>query len=251
MNKQKHFYLIRGLARESRHWDDFPRELLKHFPDARLSTLDIPGAGELVDSPTPLSVRAMPEAMHRKYTQQRKDGEQAILIAVSLGGMIATAWMQQYPEDFSRAILMNTSLGGLSRFYHRLRPSALIHLARTPVRNIHEKEAHVLRLVCNNKDRFDKTLGLWVRLASESPISTSNALRQLLAAALYRGESSRPRCEILLLGSTNDRMVNIKCSRTIAKAWKVPLVEHPQGGHDLSSDHPEWVALEVKKFITA
>jgi len=56
MNKQKHFYLIKGLIREAEHWGEFPKILKEQFPEAKISFIDIPGAGEFVSHKTPLSV---------------------------------------------------------------------------------------------------------------------------------------------------------------------------------------------------
>jgi len=36
-------------------------------------------------------------------------------------------------------------------------------------------------------------------------------------------------------------LVKSSASRRIAERWKVPLIEHPQAGHDLSLDDPQWI----------
>lgn len=249
MNKQKHFYLIRGLVREHLHWHDFPELLLGLYPNAKITMIDIPGAGEYLSVTTPLSVKGMVEIMHRKYLANHTEGEESILVAVSLGGMIGCAWMKEHPEDFHKAVFINTSFGGYSPVYHRMRPSAFIYLSRVVLLSGREKEAHVLKLVSNNKARFDKTLDHWDMVHQKRPIAGATTVRQLLAAVAFSVGPFSPSIPVYLIGSTHDRMVNIKCSRIIAKKWNAPLVEHPQGGHDLTSDYPEWVAEEISKFI--
>jgi pimeloyl-[acyl-carrier protein] methyl ester esterase len=249
MIKQKHFYLIRGLVREARHWDDFPEQLLVHFPEAKITTIDIPGAGEYHSSPTPLTIRSMTNLMRKKYLFSRGKEEQAILVAVSLGGMIGCEWIKRYSLDFEQGCLINTSFGGFSPPYHRLRPQALLHLMQVPFFRGKSKEAHIVKLICNNKLRYDQTVELSYKIRQDRPVSPANTIRQLLAAASFKVKDFTPQIPVYLIGSQNDRMVSISCSRAIAKKWNVPLIEHPQGGHDLTSDDPEWVAEQIKILI--
>ena len=53
----------------------------------------------------------------------------------------------------------------------------------------------------------------------------------------------------LLLASRNDGLVDVRCSRGLAAAWKVPLVEHASAGHDIPLDDPEWVAGVVAEGL--
>lgn len=250
MTRQKHFYLIRGLIREARHWGDFPNTLLEKFPGAKLTTIDIPGAGEFYDSPSPLSIRKMVEGMRQVFLQKNSEKEDNILVAISLGGMISAQWMKLYPEDFKEAILINTSYGGLSPVHHRLKPSALSFLLKVPTLKGRAKEARILRLVTNHNQIFDKTLNLWEQIQKDRPVSLSNTVRQLVAAAFFRIGNWKPTLPVLLLGSKLDRMVSIECSRAIQKSWNVPLIEHATGGHDLTADDPVWVSREIHKFLT-
>jgi pimeloyl-ACP methyl ester carboxylesterase len=251
MTKQKHFYLIRGLIREKDHWGQFLIELQKAFPDAKISTFDIPGAGLYYNGLSPLSIKKIVHHIRRDFLEVRQEDESAHLIAISLGGMIAVEWMKKYPEDFQEATLINTSLGGVSPIFHRLLPSALIYLMKVPFLKGRAKESRILRLVSNHKNIFDDTLNLWERIQKERPVSLQNTIRQLLAAATYRPGDFLPKVPVLIVAATQDRMVDVSCSRAIARKWNVPIVEHPTGGHDLTSDAPEWVALEIKKAIAA
>ncbi len=251
MTRQKHFYLIRGLIREARHWGDFPSHLLEKFPGANLTTLDIPGAGEFYNSPSPLSIKKMVEEMRRVYLEKTNPNDENILVAISLGGMISAQWMKLYPEDFKEAILINTSYGGLSPVYQRLKPDALKFLLKVPTLKGRAKEARILRLVTNHNQIFDRTLNLWEQIQKDRPVSLSNTIKQLLAAAFFRIGKWKPEIPVLLIGSKLDRMVSIECSRAIQKAWSVPLVEHMTGGHDLTADDPAWVSKEIHRFISS
>jgi len=126
---------------------------------------------------------------------------------------------------------------------------ALLYLSKVPLLSGRAKEERIIKLVSNNSLHFDKTLELWVKIAKERPVSLENTMRQLLAASVFRVGKFKPLIPVLLLASTNDRMVSIQCSREIADKWKAPLLEHPKGGHHLTSDDPHWVSQQIKNWI--
>lgn len=249
MTKQKHFYLLRGLIREKGHWGQFLNDLRGTYPEALITAIDIPGAGEYFQNNSPLSIREMVEIMRQDFLKQKTDSEESYLVAISLGGMISLEWLRHYPEDFSKAVFMNTSFGGISPVFDRLLPSALAYLFKVPLLKGRQKEGHILKLVSNHQDIFDSTLDLWEEIQQKRPVSLKNTLRQLAAAACFSAKDFTPKLPILLLGSTADRMVSIKCSREISKRWNLPLKEHPTAGHDITADAPQWVCKEIQDFI--
>jgi pimeloyl-ACP methyl ester carboxylesterase len=132
--------------------------------------------------------------------------------------------------------------------FDRLMPSALKTLIKVPALKGRDKEALILRLVSNHNQVFDKTLDLWEKIQKERPVSLTNTIKQIIAAAFFRIGDFRPKLPILILASIHDRMVSVECSRAIAKVWQVPIIEHPTAGHDLSADDPVWVVKEIVKF---
>ena len=248
MTKQKHFYLLRGLIREKGHWGHFLKELKNICPNAIITPIDIPGAGEYYTTPSPLSIKGMVEHMRRDYLKARTENESSHLIAISLGGMISVEWMKNYPHDFEQATLINTSFGGISPVFHRLMPSALSFLLKVPTLKGRAKESRILKLVSNHSDVFDETLDMWEEIQKQRPVSLHNTLRQLAAGARFTVGDFKPTIPIQLLASTKDRMVSIECSRAIARKWSLTLDEHPSGGHDLTVDDPKWVANKIREF---
>ncbi len=249
MTKQKHFYLIRGLIREQAHWGRFLTDLQEAFPDAKISAFDIPGAGIYHTKKCPLSIKKIVDHIRQDYLREKIFGESAHFIAISLGGMIAVEWMKRYPDDFHSGTLINTSLGGHSPIFNRLLPSAFFYLMKVPLLNGRNRESHILRLVSNNKNVFDETLDLWEEIQSERPVNLGNTVRQLVAAATYYPRNFCPKIPLLILAGIQDRMVDVSCSRAIAKKWNMTIVEHTSGGHELTTDAPEWVVREIKKVI--
>ncbi|WP_408096502.1 alpha/beta fold hydrolase [Peredibacter sp. HCB2-198] len=250
MTKQKQFYLIRGLIREKGHWGHFIHHLEEAFPGSKITTIDIPGAGDYFKSPSPLSVSKMVEEMRRDYLKNRDPNLEPNLIAISLGGMITVEWLRKYPLDFARATLINTSFGGISPVHKRLMPKAFFHLLKVPVLKGRVKESRILELVTNHKEVFNETLDSWEVIQRERPVSTANTFKQLLAGACFNVGKFTPPVPLLIIASTKDRMVSVDCSRSIAKKWNLPIIEHPTGGHDLTVDDPKWVALKIKLFAS-
>jgi pimeloyl-ACP methyl ester carboxylesterase len=248
MTKQKHFFLFRGLIREAMHWADFPDTLQEQFPGCSVTTIDIPGAGAFYQQSSPLSVKKMVEKMRQIYLEKFQQGQEPILVAISLGGMIAAQWMKDHPADFEKAILINTSYGGISPVFKRLKPRAFTYLLKVPLLKGRDKEAHILKLVTNHAHIFDKTLHLWDEIQKQRPVSLKNTFRQLVAGGTFRIGNFKPTIPVLILASTNDRMVSVDCSRSISKSWNAPIYEHPTAGHDLTGDDPEWVARKVIEF---
>lgn len=245
---QQHFYLLRGLTRESGHWCEFPIALQKVFPNAKITLLNIPGTGEYFEQTSPWQVSGFVTALRADFLAARESNEEAILIAISLGGMISAEWMRRYPNDFQKTVLINTSFGCLSPWYQRMQPAALFRLITLPSVQASQRERTILKLVSHNPETFEQSANHWDMIRNERPVSLSNSLRQLKAAAGFKLNGWKPSIPVLLIASTNDRLVNVTCSRKIAKTWQVPLVEHSSGGHDLPLDDPGWLADQVRVF---
>jgi predicted alpha/beta hydrolase family esterase len=89
----------------------------------------------------------------------------------------------------------------------------------------------------------------WAGYAQQNPVSRRNALRQLIAAARYEAPVSKPVPPLLILASAQDRLVNPRCSRTLATRWNVTYVEHSTAGHDLPLDDAPWVVRQAMRWL--
>lgn len=243
--------LLRGLARESRHWGDFPRLLRQALPPGdEVLAPDLPGNGSRWRESTPASVEALAQAA-RAELQRRGVRPPVVLLALSLGGMVALQWAMRHPAEVAGCVLVNSSLRGLAPPWQRLRPRALAELLCVTLQgDAHARERRVLRLTSNRPVR-DALVDLWAAHARSAPVSRANMLRQLLAAARFRAPPAPPPVPLLLLASTQDRLASVRCSRAMARAWRVPLVEHPAAGHDLGLDDPAWLAQQAAHWAAA
>jgi pimeloyl-ACP methyl ester carboxylesterase len=242
--------LLRGLTRETRHWGRFPAILHDAVKTDSLLQLDLPGNGALVDQRAPAQVAAMVSFVRLAVSQSSVPGPYRVL-AMSLGGMVATAWAQQYPEEIERLVLINTSMRPFSHMTERLRPQAWPGLLRVALdwRSAREAETGIHRLTCNNRAGLADDLAAWSTIRESAPVSRANALRQLWAAARFDAGTAVPRCGTLILSSAADRLVNPVCSARLAAAWGAVHLQHPSAGHDLPHDDPVWTSEAVGAWL--
>lgn len=244
-----HWVFLRGLIRQHRHWEDFPQRFQAAFPDARIVLLDLPGNGDLYREDSCSSMAEMVESA-REQLQAHVNHEPVNLLALSLGAMIGIEWMERYPEEIRRAVLMNTSLRGMSRFRERLRPATYGAFLRgllfaSPL----EREQLVLELSVNLYPHKQALAEKWAAYARAQPTGFMNALRQLFAAATYTAPPARPHEHVLLLQSLGDHLVDPVCTTRLAECWRWPLVSHPTAGHDLTLDDGDWVIAQIRHWL--
>jgi pimeloyl-ACP methyl ester carboxylesterase len=246
----QNFILLRGLTRESAHWGDFVPLLQTAFPNAKLSLPDLPGAGPFFREASPRTIRGILEKVRAQAIEQEALRKPAILIAVSLGGMVAWEWMLAHPDEIGGAVLINTSLGKISPFYRRLRWQCYGRLyAAAGNREVEQREPALLELLSNREDNYPRIAADWIAIQRARPVSAKNAARQLMAAATYCPEDIKPKPPILLLNSRGDRLVDPGCSEAIARKWRLELHTHPWGGHDLTVDDSGWVVSEIAAWF--
>lgn len=240
--------LLRGLTREGRHWGDFTDQWRKAFPEAEVVALELPGNGVLNGMNSPLNLAAMASHCHDETARLGLQPPFHVL-ALSMGAMVAAAWAEQHPRDLAACVFINTSFGGFSPFYQRMRPHAWPLLARLLLaQTAREQERLIFRLTSNLNLPSDQVVDAWIALRQSCPVRPANALRQLIASARFRP----PRAKVvptLLLASAADGLVDVRCSKAIARRWNCPLALHPSAGHDLPLDDGEWVARQVRVWL--
>ena len=248
--------LLRGLAREARHWGDFSATLADALPGARVIAIDLPGNGERNAQASPLAVAAMVDAARHELAARGADLTPPYhLLALSLGAMVALAWAERYPAEVAGAVLVNTSLRGASPFHHRLRPGNYARLLGVLAATGDLAREHAILALTSRRvrgvDEEAALLARWCAIRRAAPVSAANVLRQLIAAARYRVPRACPPVPLLIVASRADALVDPRCSRRLAERWRLPYVEHADAGHDLPLDDADWLATTMARWLAA
>lgn len=241
-----HWILLRGLTREQAHWGDFAARLGEVFPEHRFHCVDLPGTGVHYRDDSPATVAAIRQQVARQVDHIPRP---FAILALSMGGMVALDWAQHaVPGEIQHLVLINSS-SGFSPPWQRMRPGAWPRILRLLARReLFDRERDILRLTSNR----EVPLALakrWYSIQRQRPVSPRNALRQLTAAARYTPGPHRPMPEALLLASRADRIVHWRCSAALEQRWQWTLKLHPDAGHDLPLDDPEWVIGQLRQWL--
>jgi len=252
--------LLRGLARESRHWGSFVKDLEAAYVEqglaVRIETIDLPGCGRHSEMTASFSIEETAEFVREKFKEilvreveaGLKPAQHRRLIAISLGGMVGAAWISKYPTDFHSSVLLNSSFRGVSRFHERLKWTSwprFVQIVKSP--DVESRERQILDWISNRPERRKEVLDSWIQIQHSRPVSKLNLTLQLTAAARFEAPPHWP-IPLLVLGGDQDRMVDPSCSRAIAKLYKAPIHVHPTAGHDLTLDEGPWVARMIVEW---
>jgi pimeloyl-ACP methyl ester carboxylesterase len=242
--------LLRGLTRESGHWGDFLIHMQHAFPQAQINCLDLPGSGVFYSQNSPDSIAEITRQLRQHAQQNGWLQSKTTLLTLSLGGMVAWDWMQQYPDDIDGAALMNSSLASVNPFYQRLRWQSYLKLAQITLQSdCYQRELAIVKLISNRESQYEKVAAEWGNIQMLRPVSKKNTLRQIIAAANYTPPLAKPIPPVLLLNGLGDRLVSPCCSENISKRWSLPLVSHPSAGHDLCLDDATWVIAQLQHWL--
>ncbi|MCB0350638.1 MAG: alpha/beta hydrolase [Bdellovibrionales bacterium] len=246
--------LLRGLAREKKHWFDFPEKLqaLNH----RVHMIDLPGVGDENWTSPPLKISGYTDFLREKYLKEHRTSasqnngveKKFGLIGISFGGMIAMDWVSRYPGDFEKLVLINASAQDLSPMSQRISAFGIYCLARAAAAKTVEQEEHaILKMVSNLKAKDAQVLKANVDIAKNKRISKITIAKQIATATQFKSPDSLS-AQVLVLNSLKDRMVDSRCSKSLADKYSAQIKFHPTAGHDLTLDDPEWAAAHIHEF---
>lgn len=243
--------LLRGLSRESAHWGNFTGAV-QNMPNVkRVMTLDVPGVGTNISTenePIPyLSVRETVSALRAQFLKRYETNSNWSVIGISYGGMLSLEWASEHPHDFKQAVIINSSSANTPVF-RRLKLRALMTTFKSLIiLNSEKRESEILKMVSNLRSDDVRILQDWVEIATQRPVDRRIALYQLFAASQFKLPAAvTPK--VLVLTSKKDKMVDWRCSKTIAEKYQAVLKVHDSAGHDLPLDDSEWVIAQILEF---
>jgi len=236
--------MLRGLGRESAHWMDFVSLLRQHIPQQRIECIDWLGNGEYTHLRSPCTI-SEGVAHLRNVCAERKLPPPYVLVGISMGGMAAIDWLAHFPEEISHVHAINTSIGGISYWYERLRFGSMLKLL-TAAHTLRSRENMVAELTLSPDVACDEIVKTWLDIANRRPVSRANMLRQMWSAARFSVRKPVHTERLGLYVSDGDRLVSPKCSRDIAWLWNVEIVAHPAAGHDVPLDDGQWLLQHMQ-----
>ncbi|MGR5167113.1 alpha/beta fold hydrolase [Vibrio astriarenae] len=234
--------LLRGLLRESGHWQSLLCEFKTIDPSLTIVTPNVAGNGELYEQTSPISIDSMlPQVM-----SQLPDGcTRYHLVAISMGSMLASQWAKAYPEQIASLTLINPSFARFSPFWQRINLRALGSILAKRAKGENAFQDRILSVTYPNYQQDGEVLSYHVELASKHPVSIKNALRQLVAAARFRGFETPPECITQVIVSEKDQLVSPQCGEAIADHWGVELNLFDSNAHDLPLAESEALAKHL------
>ncbi len=239
--------LLRGLIREKRHWGSFTQELQIALPAASILTPEIPGVGQYHQMISPDTIEEIIHFVRKKHEDQIS-GKKNIIVAMSLGGMIAKRWGELYPDDFQKMILVNTSFKGINSIHQRMRPLSMLNLLRIFfMPDIAAREGAIVRMTANNESAYEAAIQSWIEIQKTAPVSRKSAINQIRAALALKVSTEKPKQELTIIAAPKDRLCNYESSLKLHELWGGTLRLHPTAGHDFSIDDPKWLIEEIKK----
>ncbi|MEQ1878797.1 MAG: alpha/beta hydrolase [Bdellovibrionia bacterium] len=240
------YLLLRGWAREQRHWGGFPKRLQEEIGGSgRVICLDHPGFGTEFSRLSPFSLEEIVEDLRYRW-RQLKPSENSYVIGISLGGMIALQWAKQFPKDWRGTVVINSSIAGYSKPWERLFMKNLKKLRQALFeKDAVKRERLVLEMTTRlSPDKIAELSETWAAYSGEFPALKRNILAQLWAASRFR-LGAPPPVDTLVLASRQDGLVNPKCSETLSVKTGFPIQWHPEAGHDLTLEDPAWASRSI------
>ncbi len=234
--------------RSKRHWHKFPQILAGKGNVGNTLCIDLPGIGDNKEKAYPNTVKQAVSIMREEFLA-KKEGDIWGIVGVSLGGMIALSWQDQYPKDFKKAFIINSSAANVGFAWERLKPQALatcLKSLKNP--NAREREQAILKMVSNQAWKEEEILSEWTEIAEQEGLSTKTALRQILSAATFTAPK-KTKIPCLIISSTADNMVSWRSSQKLAKRLESSLILHKSAGHDIAIDDPHWLAETIDRWI--
>jgi pimeloyl-ACP methyl ester carboxylesterase len=231
--------MLRGLGRCMQHWLGYERELEEHY---RVITMDLRGIGQTT-LPLSFTHRIHDLAGDVVAVLDALGIEQAHVLGVSLGGMVALATGLEHPTRCLSVITINTSIAGQRTL--RMSPRGAWAIASGLIGDrmkIHRNLVEVLTSSRLSTERKLEAVQKFHEIAATDGLYVFTALKQLVLAARFHVKHRLPELQmpVLLVYGADDQFVpSINTRKLKALIPHARLVSIPDAGHELMMDQPE------------
>lgn len=245
--------LINGLGVAGAHWGEVPGRLQADGP-RRLLLVDNRGTGQSEIPTRPFKMRQMADDVASAMDDAGAD--EAVVVGISMGGMIAQELVLRHPARV-RALLLLATTPGLP---HALPPSphTLRGLSRMPFALRDGKGRELLHDLFFRTRTLDEAAPYLDRLLEQyvpKEISRAAARAFFLQLGAVATHSTGFRlhlidCPTHVVSGTDDAVIPPLNSYSLARRIPGATLEMLGGvGHALQEEHPELVAASVRRLL--
>jgi len=238
--------LVQGLGLSSRFWFDLPERLAKGAKPRRVVVLDNRGAGRSDKPRGPYRMATLADDV--AAVLEAAGVEKAIVVGISLGGMIAQHVALRHPDKVAGLVLLATTAGVP---YARLpRARALATLLGLPIVGRFRTPAQVgralARLLLAEKDvpRAGELLSQWPAAMRAEPMLPRSYFAQLAAVATHSTGSRLRRiaCPTVVVTGDEDILIPPHNSRLLARLIPGAHLEVVRScGHAIPASDPDCI----------
>lgn len=241
--------LLRGLGRWSDHWLGFDQRLAN--AGYRVISVDNRGFGASNEAKLPPGgdIQDLAEDVASIVSMEAPEG--ALVIGVSLGGMIALALASTRPQLVRGLMIINSSVAAAKLKRISGRALTAVVSAIMGFKTGYSKIATVLLSAGASDAQIQQLAQQWSDIDSKMKPDPWRILWQLKVARRFHGlsELMTLRCPVTVVRSAGDLFVDPANSDFIHRQIKGSnLVSHPTAGHELAFEDPDWLTTVIRKF---
>ena len=245
--------LVQGLGLSSRFWFDMPERLAGGAKPRRLIVLDNRGVGRSDKPRGPYRMATLADDV--AAVLEAAGADKAIVVGISLGGMIAQHVALRHPDRVAGLVLLATTAG----FPHARLPKAraVATLLGLPIVGRFRPAAQVgrslARLLLAEKDvpRAGELLSQWPAAMRAEPMLPRSYFAQLAAVATHSTGSRLKRiaCPTVVVTGDEDILIPAHNSRLIARLVPGAHLEVVRScGHAIPASDPDCIERALVKL---
>jgi pimeloyl-ACP methyl ester carboxylesterase len=235
--------LLQGLGLSSRFWFDVPDRLRAHAP-RRVVLVDNRGTGR--SGRPPLQVATMADDVALVLDDAGLEG--AIVVGISMGGMIAQHVALRHPARVKGLLLLATSPGAFANTLPS--PATIARLISLPFR----RSSRTLTRLLLPESKWGSAREIfrdWPNAFRDDPTHPATFAAHLIAASTHYAARGLPRiaCPVIVAAGTHDVLIPRENAESLARRIPDAELELVEGaGHALIAEDRELVCRLVARL---